>query len=149
MIRKSTNCLIGLAAFFTVLVCSAAISSAAGLPLPPVALTESGLVIGTTVSGVNEFLGIPYAAPPMGALRWTPPKPYGFFPGLFLQATQFGGDCTQPTASGLFGSENCLFLNVFTPQNVLADDLLEYHGRGLPVMVYIPGGGFVNGGAEI
>ena len=56
---------------------------------------------------------------------------------------------TQPTAAGPFGSENCLFLNVFTPRNVLVDDLLEDHGRGLPVMIWIPGGGLVNGGAEI
>ena len=145
MIRKSTNCLIALAAFFTVLVCSAAITSAAGLPLAPVALTESGLVIGTTVSGVNEFLGIPYAAPPMGALRWTPPKPYGLFHGLILQATQFGSACTQP---GPFGSENCLFLNVYTPENELTDILLEDQGRGLPVMVYIHGGGLVTGAGE-
>src|SRR5437870_8020842 len=41
----------------------------------PVALTQSGLVIGVTTNGINEFLGIPYAAPPVGARRWTPPKP--------------------------------------------------------------------------
>src|SRR5579863_4071941 len=48
----------------------------------PIAFTESGLVIGSTTAGGNEFLGIPYAAPPVGALRWTPPQRYGFFPGF-------------------------------------------------------------------
>ena len=149
MIRKSTTCLVGIAAIFALMAGLVVTVSAAGSPRPPIAFTESGLVVGTTTSGVNQFLGIPYAAPPVGALRWTPPKPYGLFHGFVLRATQFGGDCTQPTASGPFGSENCLFLNVFTPHDVLADDLLEDHGRGLPVMIWIPGGGLVNGGAEI
>src|SRR5208337_4216788 len=84
----------------------------------PIALTESGLVIGTRTNGVNEFLGIPYAAPPVGALRWRPPERYGFFPGFFLRATRFGSECTQPgpsSSAGPSGSENCLFLNVYTP----------------------------------
>jgi len=149
MVRKSTSCLVGIAGILALMAGSVTTVSAAGSPPPPFAITESGLVVGTTVNGVNEFLGIPYAASPVGALRWTPPKPYGLFHGFVLRATQFGGDCTQPTASGPFGSENCLFLNVFTPQNALADDLLEDHGRGLPIMIWIPGGGLVNGGAEI
>ncbi len=113
---------------------------------PPIAFTESGLVIGSTTNGVNEFLGIPYAAPPVGALRWTPPKPYGFFPGFFLNATSIGSECTQP---GGIGSENCLFLNVYTPQNELIEDLTEDHGRGLPVMVWIHGGSLTYGAGSI
>jgi len=111
----------------------------------PVAHTESGLVIGSTTDGVNEFLGIPYAAPPVGPRRWTPPKPYGFFPGFFLPATKFGSECTQP---GVIGNENCLFLNVYTPQNQPAQDLLEDNGRGLPVMVWIHGGAFRRGSSD-
>jgi hypothetical protein len=80
----------------------------------PIALTESGVVIGATTDGVNQFLGIPYAAPPVGTSRWRPPRRYGFFPGFFLQATEFGSECTQ--AGG--GSENCLFLNVAPIQKV-------------------------------
>src|SRR5208282_1493070 len=114
-------------------------------PFSPIAITESGLVIGSTTNGVSEFLGIPYATPPVGALRWTPPKPYGFFPGFLLKATSFGSECTQ--AGG--GSENCLFLNVYTPQNELEEDLLEDHGRGLPVMFWIHGGALTSGAGSI
>ncbi|MGA8641763.1 carboxylesterase/lipase family protein [Candidatus Binatus sp.] len=116
----------------------------------PFAFTQSGFVIGTTTNGVNEFLGIPYAAPPVGALRWLPPERYGFFPGFFLKATTFGSQCTQ----GGGGSENCLFLNVYTPQfgfgggrRVRAEDRGPGGGfpRGLPVMFWIHGGGLTGG----
>src|SRR5215471_10887808 len=107
----------------------------------PVAATESGIVTGAMIDGVNEFLGIPYAAPPMGSRRWRPPKPYGLFPGLVLQATQFGSACTQP---GGIGSENCLFLNVYAP----AGEFDEGEHCGLPVMVWIHGGGLQFGSAD-
>jgi para-nitrobenzyl esterase len=120
---------------------SVATASADNSSHPPLALTESGVVIGSTTDGGNEFLGIPYAAPPVGALRWRPPKRYGFFPGFVLQATQFGSECTQ--AAG--GSENCLFLNVFTPQMTSDDGWHDRDRRGLPVMFWIHGGGLING----
>jgi para-nitrobenzyl esterase len=109
----------------------------------PFARTESGLVIGSTTNGINEFLGIPYAASPVGALRWTPPKRYGSFPGLVLEATQFGSQCPQP---GGIGSEDCLFLNVYTPHNPSAEDGLRRHR--LPVMVWIHGGSLIRGGSN-
>jgi para-nitrobenzyl esterase len=111
----------------------------------PFAVSESGFLTGKTVSGVNEFVGIPYAKPPVGALRWTPPQNYGFFKGLVLNATTFGSACTQ----GGGGSENCLFLNVYTPQNVLLEDLIQDRGRGLPVMVWIHGGSLTSGAGSI
>jgi len=120
---------------------SAPTASARDSSHPPIALTESGVVIGSTTDGVNQFLGIPYAAPPVGSLRWRPPKHYGFFPRFILQATQFGGECTQAGA----GSENCLFLNVFTPQAELGDKFGDGRRRALPVMFWIHGGGLING----
>jgi para-nitrobenzyl esterase len=121
---------------------SAPAASADDSFFPPIALTESGVVIGSTTGGVNQFLGIPYASPPVGSLRWRPPKRYGFFPGFFLQATQFGSACTQP---GGIGGENCLFLNVFTPQAKSDDGWRDRDRRGLPVMFWIHGGGLING----
>jgi para-nitrobenzyl esterase len=120
---------------------SAPTASASDSSLPPFAFTESGVVIGSTTDGVNQFLGIPYAAPPVGSLRWRPPKHFGFFPGFILQATQFGSEC--PQAGG--GSENCLFLNVFTPQADLANEFRDGRRRGLPVMFWIHGGGLIEG----
>ena len=87
------------------------------------------------MNGINEWLGIPYAAPPVGSLRWKPPQAPAPWTTT-LQATQFGSECTQGTASKPAGSENCLFLNVWAP----ADG-----STNLPVMVHIHGGGFFNG----
>ena len=126
-------------------ICAATLSSALTASAnTPIALTESGLVIGSTTEGINEFLGIPYAAPPVGNLRWRPPEPYGFFPGFFLQATQFGSVCPQTGRTGVIGSENCLFLNVYTPQLGVGSLGL----RPLPVMVWIYGGGLINGSSN-
>ena len=78
----------------------------------PAIVTQNGPLKGTETATMNEYLGIPYAVPPVGPLRWTPPQPHGRWHGVF-QATQFGSECTQPGPSG---SENCLFLNVYTPR---------------------------------
>jgi para-nitrobenzyl esterase len=140
MIRKSIDLLVGLAAICTIAAGSVVSVSASDPSFHPSALTESGLVIGSTTNGVAEFLGIPYAAPPVGALRWTPPRPYGFFHGLVLHATQFGSECTQP---GPIGSEDCLFLNVYTPKSAFG------RSGSRPVMVWIHGGALVTGGSDL
>jgi para-nitrobenzyl esterase len=104
-----------------------------------VAGTTNGAVRGTSSGPVDEFLGIPYAAPPVGALRWQPPQPVADWPGV-RDATQFAPHCTQPATP--FGqastSEDCLFLNVFTPRQGEA-------GGHHPVMVWIHGGALVTG----
>ena len=96
---------------------------------------NSGPICGLSADGTNEWFGIPYAAPPVGALRWQPPQPPTAWTTT-LQATQFGSECTQGAASPPAGSEDCLFVNVWAP----ADG-----STGNPVLVHIHGGGFVGG----
>jgi len=93
----------------------------------------AGLRFGSDQRGA-EFRGIPYAAPPVGELRWKPPQPAGKWSGT-RQATEFGAPCPQLPASwfqNLPTSEDCLFLNVWTPQ-------LGANAK-LPVLVYFHGG---------
>src|SRR4029078_6887110 len=83
----------------------------------PTVSTTDGPVRGFVENGVNEFLGIPYAAPPTGDLRWKPPAPAA--PHALLDATQFANTCPQVTTLGPFAgptstTEDCLYLNVFT-----------------------------------
>ena len=108
----------------------------------PVVGTSNGAVRGLANGAVDEFLGIPYAAPPVGALRWRPPQPAARWSGV-RDATQFGSHC--PQVASPFGeastSENCLFLNVFTPSR-------QRDRRHSPVMVWIHGGALVTGGSD-
>jgi para-nitrobenzyl esterase len=106
----------------------------------------SGSLRGVTVAGmtpVSAFLGIPYAAPPIGALRWQPPRPAARWRGV-RAADHFGARCMQQPlyADMIFRSpgpsEDCLFLNVWTPTN-------RPKGARLPVLFYIHGGGAVAG----
>src|SRR5690242_7178565 len=113
----------------------------------PIATTEDGAVLGTTAGTVEEFLGIPYAAPPTGHLRWRPPQPPAEWHGV-RDARQFGPSCPQPASP--FAppgpmSEDCLYLNVSTPTLPGGDGdhrLPRGEGRhGLPVLLWIHGGG--------
>jgi len=100
--------------------------------------TTDGPVCGIVNNSVTEWLGIPYAAPPVGSLRWQPPQPPTPWTTP-LQATSFGSECVQVFPgfpSG--GTENCLFINVWAPKGTTG-------GSNLPVMVHIHGGGFVIG----
>jgi para-nitrobenzyl esterase len=110
----------------------------------PVVSTAGGAVRGvSTAAGTDEFLGIPYAAPPVGSLRWRAPQPAARWHGV-REATAFAPHC--PQVAGAFGkgstNENCLFLNVFTPAN-----MSKRHGN-LPVMVWIHGGALVTGESD-
>jgi len=131
------RCLIlGLAA-----ICAVNLSWVATAAAAPAVFTEEGLLKGVSIHGVNEYLGIPYAAPPVGALRWTPPQPHNHWHGLFA-ATQFGEECVVPGAPDqTTGSEDCLFLNVYAPVHPLlvGHQNQTISSRGLPVMVWIHG----------
>ncbi len=108
----------------------------------PVVDTANGAVRGLANGAADEFLGIPYAAPPVGALRWRPPQAAARWSGV-RDATQFAPHCPQPASP--FGqastSENCLFLNVFTPSQ-------QRGGSHHPVMVWIHGGALVSGESD-
>ena len=106
-----------------------------------VASTDTGPVMGLQTETMNKFLGIPYAAPPVGDLRWRSPQPPTRWRGL-RDATQFANHC--PQSGGPFGlastTEDCLYLNVYTPT-----DNGWHKGKGKPVMVWIHGGALVGG----
>ncbi|HXG23223.1 MAG TPA: carboxylesterase family protein, partial [Chthonomonadales bacterium] len=106
----------------------------------PAIVTEDGPLKGVISPDINEFLGILYAAPPVGTLRWMPPQPHGHWQGV-LEATQLGNACPQRSAEGVVGNEDCLFLNVYTPGLKKNENKHD----GLPVMVWIHGGDFVRG----
>src|SRR3954471_8965774 len=79
--------------------------------------TSDGPVRGFVKDGVWRFLGIPYAAPPVGELRWRPPQPHARW-RTPLSAVAFGNTCAQINTLGVFAApsmhEDCLYLNVFT-----------------------------------
>ena len=110
----------------------------------PIVRTGDGAVQGMTVGTVNEFLGVPYAAPPTGNLRWRPPQPPAPWQGI-RDATQFAPSCPQPPSPfaphGAF-SEDCLYLNVYTPMLPGGD------GNRRPVLVWIHGGGLTEEGSS-
>ena len=102
----------------------------------PTVTTRDGRLRGVTRGAVKEFLGVPYAAPPIGSLRFRAPRPAARWRGL-RDATRFGRACVQfePIPGAGAQSENCLYLNIWEPKNVRPSSklpvLLWYHGGGL------------------
>ncbi|MDG5498009.1 carboxylesterase family protein [Niveispirillum sp. BGYR6] len=124
------------------------------LPLAAFAQTvkvEGGVIEGKVLdSGVNAFLGVPFAAPPLRDLRWRPPQPVAPWKGTF-HADRFAPMCLQPmrgsSINHYFGheaiSEDCLYLNVWAPAKPAPP------GKPYPVMVWIYGGAFNVGSASM
>jgi para-nitrobenzyl esterase len=120
-------------------------AAASGADNGPVVSLDSGKVRGEATASVAAFKGIPFAQPPLGALRWRPPQAPAAWHDL-RAARNYGPDCMQvpfpgdAAPLGVTPAEDCLYLNVWTPA--------QFAGQKLPVMVWIYGGGFVNGGSS-
>ena len=114
-----------------------------------VVVTDKGKIQGKSAEGTDQFLGIPYAAPPVGALRWAAPQPVTPWHGI-RGAQSYGNRCPQ-LASGngpRSDTENCLYLNVFTPPGAPAAPGGGRDAGRLPVLVMIHGGGLINGSGD-
>jgi para-nitrobenzyl esterase len=130
---------------------TSATAAASGSGDAPIVTTDDGAVRGVTEPGGYAFLGLPYAAPPTGNLRWRPPAPLAEWQGV-RDATQFAPSCPQPVPNPSLPpgpmSEDCLYLNVYTPALPRGDGNHRPRHRGgedgdggLPVIVWIHGGG--------
>jgi para-nitrobenzyl esterase len=109
------------------------------------AQTTAGAVQGEVVDGIGEFKGIPFAAPPVGDLRWKAPQPARPWQGV-RKTVAFGPACMQGPILAQMGStaaqsEDCLYIDVWTPANTPADKL--------PVIAWIYGGGFNSGATSV
>ncbi|MCT9093372.1 carboxylesterase family protein [Streptomyces sp. ASQP_92] len=122
-------------------VVTGAVRGSVSIPAP-VVRTSAGAVRGSVHEGYRLFQGIPYAAPPVGALRWTPPRPAAPWSGV-RDATRPGPACAQAAGEvpGGSTSEDCLYLNVTAPLDATAR-------RPRPVIVWLHGGGFTSGAAS-
>ena len=131
---------------FVCLTAGLALTSSAYAQQAVTVQTGSGPVMGRQ-STVRSFLGLPYAAPPVGPLRWKPPQPVPAWTTP-LDASRAGNGCSQvvqaqfaapgQTAGQVIGDEDCLYLNVYAPQTASTDSRL-------PVMVWIHGGAYTLG----
>jgi carboxylesterase 2 len=138
----------------SLIVSNALAASTSAVTLPTITTTQGYLrgSISNFRSGATSYKGIPYAAPPVGDLRWKAPEAASSWNGT-LNATEFGPQCAQPSSSaGIFSSgkestsEDCLTLNIWTPTY---DDISVITSKNLPVYVWIFGGRFEGGSGDV
>lgn len=104
--------------------------------------TQAGVVEGIAEDGIKKFLGVQFAEAPVGDLRWKAPQPVKAWEGV-RDAKAFGNDPMQPNVFGDMNfrgasrSEDCLYLNIWTPAN--------FEDEGLPILIYFNGGGLMAG----
>jgi para-nitrobenzyl esterase len=124
----------------------AAVGMQAGVALAttqtPVVNTTYGPIQGFVQAGINTFLGVPYAAPPVGTLRWAPPVAHATWTTT-IQTVAFGNFCPQGLSQLSLGggNEDCLYLNVQAPANATQNSKL-------PVLFWIHGGGLTTGSGQ-
>jgi para-nitrobenzyl esterase len=130
----------GISAFALIAACSTATETTVAADGKPRAKTASGVVVGEVIDTVSTFKGIPYAAAPVGDLRWKAPQPAAAWQGE-RGANAYGPSCSQNSRLGAEAkvSEDCLYLNVYSPQSA----------KNLPVMVWIHGGSNLNGSGAV
>jgi para-nitrobenzyl esterase len=119
----------------------------AGVAVAQRVVTESGTISGVSEGGLSVYKGVPFAAPPVGDLRWRPPAPVAPWTGA-RKADAFAPACMQvgvsmPGETPPVVSEACLYLNIWTPAKK------KTAHEGLPVIVWIYGGGYINGSASM
>ncbi|PYH44659.1 carboxylesterase [Aspergillus saccharolyticus JOP 1030-1] len=129
-LQKSANLALSLGATALALGCAAEAA--------PSVTTEQGVVYGFAQNETNVYLGIPFGQSTAGEHRWKAPRPAASYEGGSFEATAYGPTCAQAMSGTAIvaQSEDCLNLNVWTPQN----------GSDLPVFVYVYGGAMVTGG---
>jgi len=116
-------------------------------------LTESGALSGIRANGLTVYKGIPFAAPPVGDLRWRPPVQAATWTGT-RKADAFAPACAQvgvsmPGETPPATSEDCLYLNIWTPAKAETKTKIKTAHEHLPVIVWIYGGGYINGSASM
>lgn len=131
-----------LAAALVPVVAPAASARAAASGADPVVRIQDGALRGVRADGVDGFFGVPYAAPPVGALRWRAPRPESPWRGV-RDAVAYGNRCAAlaSTNGPESDTEDCLYLNVQRPATARP-------GERLPVFFWIHGGGLVNGSSN-